>query len=423
MLVQGGRYREAEGQYLAALQVINETSGGADTALAALVHHELGTLYKVLDRLADADAAYGLSVRAFRTSGAGVAASVEPLARSMCEQAEVKTLRTRVAGTESETTTLQLVGDAKVLASEAVAMLEKAYGPTPRDGAQKKALADALRSLTQVQMFAKEWCEAEVSIRRSIELLLRSTFQTDPAVVAARMWLSQIMLGQEKYAEACAVCRELADTHRGTGEEAYFLRYLGEILLDCDAWDEAEAALLRSLWLYHRITAGEDDQEKVRDRWTVVNDLVALYQATGRDALADQLITEMRESMRCPAPETTSRFLRTLQVAVRPCGDDAAAAAGRGRPRPDAPHSFLINVLVRERHSKKVPLGSYLVFCFQPPGSAQAIPMGLEKLVEQDTKTVAVASPSFTDIKRGTVYLIVVKVLAHDHETVLSVHT
>jgi len=329
-----------------------------------------------------------------------------------------------------------LLRDAHALAEEAVAMLERRLAERESSGGgssssskeaadalqmTRKGLADALRSLTQVHMFTKEWKQAEATIRRSIALLQQQGGGEDgaetlrsPAAVTARMWLSQILLGQDRPADACDVCRELAATHRGTPEEAYFLRYLGEVLCDAEKYAEAEESLQHSLALYRARTPAEEEQqgeEPGRERWSAVNDLATLYEATGRLDAAAKMLADMRLHMQCTAPETSSRFLRTLQCGIKTIDD--------GRQ-----HVLFINVLVRERHSRKVPMGSFLVFCFSAPGTPDEVtPSGIVKEVTEDTKTVAVASPGFPGNGRDrSVRTIAVRVYAADHTTLLSTH-
>lgn len=61
-------------------------------------------------------------------------------------------------------------------------------------------------------------------------------------------------------------------------------------------------------------------------------------------------------------PETTSKYLRTMSCGVKPAASDPAIKQIR--------HCFLLNVLVRDRRSKKLQPGTVLEFVFpECPGT------------------------------------------------------
>eukprot|EP00727_Mastigamoeba_balamuthi_P006623 m51a1_g2581 hypothetical protein (517) ;mRNA; r:395494-397203 len=427
MFVQSHRFRDAERQYLAALDLVSQTVG-SESSVAALIHHELGTLYKMAERLSSAEESFGRAAQILRPLAvADVAEGDAPAAaarakaessyvRSLCEIADVKSLRTRsCADAEANRNSL---AESLALATEAVSVLERRSGEVPKEAADRTELADALRSLTQVRMFQKEWPAAEAAVRRCIDLRLRCTYATDAGVVMARMWLSQILLGQEKYAEADEACAALAETHRGTAEEAYFLRYHGEVLVDCDDFDRAERQLLRALRLYRREAELSGSSGVPRDYWVTLNSLAVVYELSERSEIAEVLREEIREGLcagsATSAPETTSKHLRTLQAAIRPTADESSSSA-----------CYVLNVLVRERRSKKLPPGSVLEFCFQNPESQdhEPVAMSVEKVVAEDTRALLVSSPALNGFHTGMPYMLRVVARTADRASVISTHT
>eukprot|EP01105_Mastigella_eilhardi_P026465 TRINITY_DN76_c0_g1_i1.p1 TRINITY_DN76_c0_g1~~TRINITY_DN76_c0_g1_i1.p1 ORF type:complete len:499 (+),score=165.16 TRINITY_DN76_c0_g1_i1:25-1497(+) len=386
--VQQARFADAEFQYKKALEKLVEV-GGSNTPIAALIFHELGTLYKYLDRPLDAINHFTKAAEIFRAVQQNDEPNVDPLARALCELAEVKSLYTR-ALREPDVVRTTLT-EARAHAEEAITLIERVYTQNPKDAKDRKFLADALKSETQVLMFQKEWPLAETSVRRCLSLLERATFETDSPVVTARMWLSQIQLGEEKYAEACATCKQLADCHAGNEEEAYFLKYYGEVLTDAESYDEADKALTAAMRLYKEAAPNGSDY------WSTVNCLACVYAESGRASQAEALHEDMCAHM-VAQPETTTKYLRTLSATLKGVG---------GSSDKPAECTFVLNVLVRDRRSKRVPTGSRLEFVFPQ------VEETLSKVVEADTKTVLAASPivSSPALEPNTNYPI--KVLVH----------
>jgi len=87
-------------------------------------------------------------------------------------------------------------------------------------------------------------------------------------------------------------------------------------------------------------------------------------------------------------------------------------------------HSYVINVLVRDRRTQNLPPQCWLRFKFQNPESQDEEPvyMNLEKQLEEDTRTVALSSPALRGFRNGSMYTISIEVLAPDHKTVLTEH-
>lgn len=475
MLVSQGRFEDAEGQYLQALDLVRRTIGDG-VPLVGLINHELGTIYRCMGRYAEADTHFGASAVVFGALYRDADAKIGPekdrtvknlfddvsydamstegsplllllsyctsYTRALSEQAEVKTLLVRSpaqviggggggSGSDdvnsdvrahpiSEDEAADILCDARRLAEEAVALYAKCFGRPPEDIKHKKTLAGLLRTLTQVAMFQKQWGDAEAAVRESISLLLESTYPKDPEVITGRMWLSQILIGAGKPEESVGVARELLATHKGGSDEAYFARYLGEIYADCEMNGEAEKSFGDALRLCDDNLSSEafveslsqkERRELEESRWETVNCIATLYRALGRTEDADGLVNEMREKMRCdPPPFTTTRFLRTLQCSIRPCSGERGS------------YVYGINVLIRQRNEKKLPAGSFLVFCFENPETGEMVPMRIEKCVEEGEKTVMMSSPDFTGMKGGKYYKILIKVLASDHKTLMSEH-
>ena len=482
MLAQNDHLEEAVEQYRAALQVVLDAAPPArrvedQPMMAALLNVEIGQLYRLLNRLPEADraltdalavlrrkhaedvaaaeaAAAAAAPRTTTSSSFGQedgngeaasasAATMDPelvageanLCRLMSSLAEVKSMRTRLVDQRPEAdaedgafstltatrsaATMRLLDEAKALAREAAARLERLYGAAPRTVRERVALAGALRSVAQVLMFTKEFAAAEAAIRRALALLVQSVAPMDAAIVTLRMWLCQVLLAQEQYDAAAAVCEDLVATHRGEADEVGFTRTLGETLFDAGRVADAERAFRAALALAHAFHAADaQDAAVVRAaEWQAANSLVAVHLERGRRELAQAALARLKAELPADVavPATTSRNLRTLEALVTPTGADPAHARM---------HAYVVNVLVRDRRAQNLPPGAWLRFKFQNPDSTSDEPvyMNLEKQLDPDTRTVAVTSPPLYGFRPGTLYTVAIEVLAPDHETLLTEH-
>lgn len=387
---------------------------GADTMDPELVAGE-ANLCRVMSSLAE--------VKAMRTrlveQPADVAAAAEAEAEGEGEDgsADDGVFSTRSATRSAAV--MRLLDEAKALAREALARLERLYGAEPRTVRERVAVAGALRSVVQVLMFAKEFAGAEAAIRRALALLVRAVAPMDASVVTLRMWLCQVLLAQAKYDAAAAVCEDLVATHRGEADEVGFTRTLGETLFDAGRLADAERAFRAAIALaQHFPCTDAQDAAVVRAaEWQAANALVAVHLERGRRELAQAALARLRAELPADVdvPATTSRNLRTLEALVTPTGADPAHARM---------HAYVLNVLVRDRGAQSLPPGAWLRFKFQNPDSASDEPvyMNLEKQLDADTRTVAVTSPPLYGFRAGALYTVAVEVLAPDHETLLTEH-
>lgn len=476
MLFSQGRFEDAEEQYQRALELV-KSAMGPSVPLVGHINRELGVIYRCMSRLAEADKHFGAAASIFAALYEEANMKINPeknlnmkkilddvtddvmssdesplllllsyclsYTRALSEQAEAKTLLTRspaqiiggaVDGEDSagarplsKDEIDDMLVEAHKLAETAVTVYAECFGRPPEDIKNKKVLAGYLRTLTQVEIFQKSWSDAEKNIRECLALLLESTYPKDLEVTTARMWLTQILVGSNRPEESIAVCKEMLQTHKGTTDEAYFVRYLGEIYADCDMNSDAEKSFGESLRLYDENIESEAYMESLSTkerkslesgRWETLNSLASLYRAMGRVEEAGKIVGEMCENMRCESPPyTTSRYLRTLECAIKPYkGDENDKSGKSGR------YVYGINILIRQRNEKKLKDGSFLVFFFEDPKSGEMVRMRIEKCVENGEKTVAMSSPDFEGMKGGRHYRVLVKVLASDHETVLSEH-
>lgn len=357
------------------------------------------------------------------------------ICRLMSSLAEVKAMRTRLVDQRPEVDgedgafstltatrsaeTMRLLDAATALAREAAARLERLYGAEPRTVRERVALAGALRSVAQVLMFTKAFAGAEAAIRRALALLVRSVVPMDAVIVTLRMWLCQVLLAQEQYGAAVAVCEDLVRTHRGEADEVAFTRTLGETLFDAGRVADAERAFRDAIALAHAFACRDaHDAAVVRAaEWQAANSLVAVHLELGRRELAQAALARLKAELPADAevPATTSRNLRTLEALISPAGPDPARARM---------HAYVLNVLVRDRRAQNLPPGAWLRFTFQNPDSASDEPvyMNLEKQLGPDTRTVAVTSPPLYGFRPGALYTVAVEVLGPDHETLLTEH-
>lgn len=471
MLVSQGRFEDAKDQYLRALDLVKATMGSS-VPLVGYINHELGTICRCMSHYVEADQHFGASAALWGALYDEANKKVNPennltfkkmlddvtddvmsnnesplllllsyctnYARALSEQAEVKTLITRsqaqiigggAEGTDarplSEDEVADILVEARKIAEEAINVYSKCFGRPPEDIKHKKVLAGHLRTLTQVAMFQKQWSDAEASVKESLKLLLDSTYPKDPEVITCRMWLSQILMGMNKSEECISVGKELLEVHKGSPEESYFLRYLGEIYSDCDRVSDAEDCFNESLKVcdenleseaYIESLTLKERKELESERWEIVNSIATLYRNTNRVEESDKILSEMCEKMHCDTPPyTTTSFLRTLQCSIKPYSGSSSSSGSQA-------YVYGINVLIRQRNEKKVPAGSFLVFSFEDPQSGEMVPMRIEKCVEDSEKTVAMSSQDFVGMRGGRYYRIAIKVLASDHETLLSEH-
>ncbi|KAH3761077.1 hypothetical protein Pelo_7083 [Pelomyxa schiedti] len=404
--VKEARFADAEARYTTVLLQLN-TAGEIDTPVCGLVHNELGFLYKFTDRLPQAVEHFNRAISSFRQLQAQDRLAVEPLAKALCELSEVQSLMTRTPR-DAESSKKLLLQSAKN-ALDAVELLESVYSSNPSDPNQKRTLAEALKSLTQVFMFQKEWVSADATIKRTIALLEASTYRMDPILVNSRMWYSQILLGMERYEEACAVCKQLEVAHTNTLECGYFTKYYGEILLDSECYSEAEETLLRAAAMYSK---SDPDGPHY---WATMNDLAVTYLEQGKHDKAEPILRQMQQRMN-PIPDTSTKYLRTMACSLKvitnaapQSGQPVVAEVIDGKVK----CNFIINILVRARKSKRLPTGSTLQFIFPETPEKETV------VVEADTKSVTVVSPAVS-VSPNINYL--VRVNIHDSLGALIAH-
>jgi len=194
-----------------------------------------------------------------------------------------------------------------------------------------RARAAALGTQAWLSEIQGQYDDAERCYRELIELY--SDIGNVPGVGSAQMYLGRLLGASGRQDESEAILREAVRTLKQVGDRGHLCeaqRFLSQILVSRGKVDEAERLALQAME-----SVGPDDQLSV---WTTRMALGVVRAAQGRDAEAEQLLTESVNAF----AENGMRYaelqaLEQLVPFLRARGREDEAAAQQERAQSLAP--------------------------------------------------------------------------------------